>query len=170
MGRQEAHGTAGDAVLNGVLTGVWYALPDVVASRRARGWLKVAVIVVGAAWAARAARAADGDTPDGAEACGKAAAAEAVPTALVARMATAPVINAQALGLGDTPPNWTRPVRAVAGMALAALGVVTSVAGERAIHRWGERLTARGVRYAHTRIGLVAGGVTGLSTWALARD
>ncbi|MCM3659901.1 hypothetical protein M3148_02655 [Georgenia satyanarayanai] len=175
MGRQGGHGAAADAVVNGVLTGGWYALPDVVASRRARGSLKVAVIVGGAAWAAaravRAAQAADGDTADAAaEGGGDAPAAESVPTTLVARMATEPAIDAQALALGGNPPNGVRPVRIAAGVALVVLSVVGTVAGERAIYRWGERLTARGVRYAHTRIGLAAGGVIGLSTWALARD
>lgn len=174
MSKQGGHGTAVDAVVNGVLTGSWYALPDVVASRRARGSLKVAVIVGGAAWAARAVRAAqaaDGDTADaGAERGGNAPAAEAVPTTLVARMGTEPAIDAQALGLGGNPPNGVRPVRMAASVALVVLSVVGTVVGERAIYRWGERLTARGVRYAHTRIGLAAGGVMGLSTWALARD
>lgn len=165
MSEQGGLGAAGDAVLNGVLTGVWYALPDVVASRRARGWLKVAVILGGAARAGRTAAHADaaddgdGDVPM----------PEADLTALVARMATEPVIDAESLGPGGAPPNRARRLR-VAGVVLAALSVVGSVTGERAIHRWGERLTARGVRYAHTRIGLVAGGVTGVSTWALARD
>ncbi|WP_413450097.1 hypothetical protein AA0Y32_05440 [Georgenia phoenicis] len=168
MGQQGGHGAAVDGVLNGVLTGLWYASPDVVASRRARGLLKVAVLVGGSAvHAARGAKAAGSDPADAVDA--DAPAPEADLSTLVARMRTEPVIDAQSLGLGETSPGrCPRKAKAIA-VTLVVLTIVGTVAGERAIYRWGERLTARGVRHAHTRIGLVAGGVTGVSSWALAR-
>lgn len=163
MGEQGRPGAAVDAVVNGVLTGAWYALPDVVATRRARVALKAAVAVAGVAATARARKPADGDTPDD-TATGNAPDL----TSLVAHMSTEPVIDAQSPGPAGTAPGRTpRRAKAVA-VSLIVLTVVGSVAGERAVHRWGERLRARGVRYAHTRIGLVAGGVAGVSSWALA--
>ncbi len=167
MGLQGGRGAAVDAVVNGVVTGIWYSLPDVVESRRTRGWLKVALLLGGAARAVHTGQADDGGTADTVDGGAKALSTEADLSPLVARMSTEPVIDAEALGLGGDPSNRAGWV-SMAGVALAALSVVGTVAGERAVHRWGERLTARGVRGAHSRIGLVAGVVTGLSTWALA--
>ena len=47
MSEQGGRGAVVNAVVNGVVTGIWYSLPDAVSSRPARGWLKVAVLVGG---------------------------------------------------------------------------------------------------------------------------
>lgn len=175
MGEQGRRGKPVDAVVNGVVTGIWYSLPDVVASRPVRGALKVAVLIGGSlsmAHAARASQADEADTADTADTVddgGSVPATEADLTAVAALMATEPVIDADALGLGGGRSARAGRIRVV-GVVLAAASVVGAVVGERAIHRWGERLTTRGVRGAHTRIGMVAGLVTGVGTWALARS
>jgi len=172
VGEQGGRGKLVDAVVNGVVTGIWYSLPDVVASRPVRGALKVAVLIGGSlsmAHAARATQADEADTADTVDDGGSVPATEADLTAVAALMATEPVIDADALGLGGGRSARAGRIRVV-GVVLAAASVVGAVVGERAIHRWGERLTTRGVRRAHTRIGLVAGLVTGVGTWALARS
>lgn len=166
MAEQGRRGAAVDAVVNGVVTGAWYALPDVVASRRARAVLKVAVVVASMARTARPANPADADTRDGSATANAPEPGTDLST-LVARMRTEPVIDAQSLGLGASGPARSPRKAKMIAVSLVALTAVGTVAGERAIYRWGERLTARGVRFAHTRIGLVAGGVTGVSSWAL---
>lgn len=168
VGEQDGRRAVVDAVVNGVVTGAWYALPDVVASRRARGVLKVALLLGGAARSVPTDEADDGDSAGAGGDGGKAPVTDPELSSLVARMSTEPVIGAEALGLGGEPSNRARRATVIA-VALATLSVVGTVAGERAIHRWGQRLTARGVRGAHTRIGLVAGAVTGVGTWALGR-
>lgn len=184
MSEQGGRGAVVNAVVNGVVTGIWYSLPDAVSSRPARGWLKVAVLVGGSlsiAYATRASQAADAHTDgitDGGDNVdadgsvddgGNPSGTEADLGGVSALMATEPVIDAEALGLGGGSPNRARQV-GVAGVVVAALIVAGTVAGERAIHRWGERLTARGVRGAHTRIGLVAGVLTGVGTWLSERS
>ena len=172
MSEQGGRGAVVNAVVNGVVTGIWYSLPDAVSSRPARGWLKVAVLVGGSlsiAYATRASQAADADTDGSVDDGGNPSGTEADLGGVSALIATEPVIDAEALGLGGGSPNRARHM-GVAGVVVAAMIVVGTVAGERAIHRWGERLTARGVRGAHTRIGLGAGVLTGVGTWLSERS
>src|SRR5699024_8546882 len=56
LGERSGRQAAVDAVTSGTVIGVWYSLPDVVASRRARGWIKVGLLLangVVVAWATR---------------------------------------------------------------------------------------------------------------------
>lgn len=98
------------------------------------------LLVGGAAWAARRGHAGDRESAGSRGGDGEAPANQADLTSLVARMSTQPVIETQALGPGGEPSNRAGRVKAAA-VALAVLSVVGTVAGERAIHRWGEGLT-----------------------------
>lgn len=139
------------AVVAGVTATAYYAVPDFVPSRTARGWIKAGLLAAGAAatlpdreeraemraaWedamSARAARrAADGgSTPDG---------------------GTTP---------DESPTSVPGPVVVAAGVSLLAATTVASVAAERWLFRRGEARAAAGVRYPHTRTALVLGGLS----------
>ncbi|MGN0100139.1 MAG: hypothetical protein ACI39C_04290 [Dietzia sp.] len=152
----------------------WYALPDVVDSRRARGWIKAGLLLANvgvAAWSARSG----GDDDDSVSSGRDTTDAEVDLSGIAHLAAVAPVIDADALGLTIAEPGRAARIRST-GTALAAvtvlgaLGVAGTVAAERAIYRWGERRAARGVRGAHTRIGAVAGVATAAAIWALERE
>ena len=152
-----------EALASGGLTFAWYALPDVVPSRRARGVAKVALMlpVVGLAVAQVGRAGASTDAQDGAVAV----------SATLGRIreltATTPALDARAiLSPADEDTDGRRGRRlpspkqvALMGPALLVLAgtVAGTVAAERGIHRYGQRLGARGARLPHTRIGLVAG-------------
>lgn len=149
------------AVVAGATATAYYAVPDFVPSRTARGWIKAGLLAAGAAaslpdreeraqmrasWddamSARAARlaAADGTTPDG-----------ETPDGETPDGGTTP----------DAPPSSV-PALVVAGVALVAATTVASVAAERWLFRRGEARAAAGVRYPHTRTALVLGGLSTL--------
>jgi len=140
------------ALVTGLATAAYYAVPDVVRSRAARGWLKAG--------------------------CLAAAVAVSVPTAREGwqeartawRDAVAEDDTADAPGTADSPdapsPDAPGPVSPARQAALGAAGaaalvasVAATVAGERWVFRRGEALAAAGVPFAHTRTGLVLGAV-----------
>ncbi|AWH91217.1 hypothetical protein A6035_02465 [Dietzia lutea] len=186
MGERREHRVAVDAATSGAVIGVWYSLPDVVTSRRARGWIKAGLLLANGAVAGWATRGDDDDNDDndddnnndgdlGAHHVdasadrGNAPESEVDLSGLAELAVVAPVIDAEALGLSSARPGRLSVVRA-AVVALAVLGTLGSVAAERAIHQWGERRAARGVRGAHTRIGVAAGIATAATIWALERE
>lgn len=123
------------AAVTGAATAAYYASPDVVRSRAARGWLKTGLSLVAAA----------GSFPESRRA---GAAAEA---ARVER--------------GDPPLREAFEATPAQGraavVAAGAVAVAGSVAGVVALERWlfrrGEARAAAGVRYAHTRTAVVLG-------------
>lgn len=157
-------------VVDGVVTagavGVWYAMPDVVSSRPARGLLKLALLAGSAAHAvvavrsARAAAADDGALADD----------DGALTRIRALTDRTPVLDATALGLereaGGDGPRWPAPRALAVGTAVVAGSLAATVAVERGVHRFGEHLAARGVRAPHTRIGVVAALLTAAATVA----
>ncbi|HJC27874.1 MAG TPA: hypothetical protein H9759_00590 [Candidatus Dietzia intestinipullorum] len=176
MGERSGRQAAVDAVTSGTVIGVWYSLPDVVASRRARGWIKVGLLLANGVVVAWATRINDDDNggdigahkSDAAVDSGNAPDAEVGLSGLAELAVVAPVIDAETLGLSGERPGRPTVVWA-AVVALAALGALGSVAAERSIYQWGERRAARGARGAHTLIGVGAGIATAASVWALER-
>lgn len=173
MGEGHGRRAAADAAISGATMAAWYALPDVVGSRRARGWVKAGLLLANvgvAVWSARS----DDDDDDSVSSGRDTADAEVDLSGIAQLAAVAPVIDVDALGLTTAEPGRAARIRAT-GTALAAvtvlgaLGVAGTVAAERAIFRWGERRAARGVCGAHTRTGVVAGVATGAAIWFLER-
>ncbi len=123
------------ALVTGAATAAYYATPDVIASRAARGWAKAGLTAVIAATSLPEYRAGLEDM----------------------RRARRDVVEAAA----DADPM---PVRAkvVAG-AVAAVAVVGGVAGVVAAERWvfrrGQARAAAGASWPHTLPGLVLGAV-----------
>ncbi len=157
-----------EAVASGAVTAVWYALPDAVASRRARAALKVGLLVPVVGLSVVQSRRAL-DEVAAARASDAGAGADDALARVRALTATTPVLDSSTVRPAGDPtddgrPAWKRGIvpaaSAVAGAALAAGVVVGTVAAERGIHRLGRRLGARGVSLPHTRVGLVAGLVT----------
>ena len=115
------------AVVTGLTTVAWYALPDVVPSRGLRGALKVGLLgAFAGAWTVVDKPAPPVPGPD------------TIDTALAA--------------IREHPGR----AAAVAGAAVAVSAALT-VAGEKAIFGLGERRRARGVRCAHTLPALALG-------------
>lgn len=175
MGEGHGRRAAADAAISGATMAAWYALPDVVDSRRARGWIKVGLLLVNvgvAVWSA----GLDDDNDDDTVIAGRDTTDSEADLSGIAKLASvAPVIDAESLGLSSAKPGRAARARAV-GTAVAALSVLGAlgaagmVAAERAIFRWGERRAARGIRGAHTRTGVVAGVTTAAAIWALERE
>ena len=174
MGEGHGRRAAADAAISGATMAAWYALPDVVGSRRARGWVKAGLLLANVGVVVWSARSGDDDDDDAVISGRDTADAEVDLSGIAQLAAVAPVIDADALGLTTAEPGRAARIRAT-GTALAAvtvlgaLGVAGTVAAERAIFRWGERRAARGVRGAHTRTGVVAGVATGAAIWLLER-
>ena len=175
MGEGHGRRAAADAAISGATMAAWYALPDVVGSRRARGWIKAGLLLANVGVAVWSARSDGDDDDDESVSSGRDTTDAEVDLSGIAHLASvAPVIDADALGLNTAEPGRAARIRAT-GTALAAvtvlgaLGVAGTVAAERAIFRWGERRAARGVRGAHTRTGVVAGVATGAAIWFLER-
>lgn len=173
MGEGHGRGAAADAAINGVTMAAWYALPDVVDSRRARGWIKAGMLLASVAVAVWSVRS-DDRNDDSVTSGGDSEDSEVDLSGIATLAAVAPVIDAESLGLSSAKPG--RAARAgAAAFAVAALtvlgtlGVAGMVAAERAIYRWGERRAARGIRGAHTRTGVVAGITTAAAIWFLER-
>lgn len=147
-----------EAATTGVIAFAWYALPDAVRSPRARAAVKLGLMVpttlIGVTQSKRAANSSPDDV----------ASALAGVRALVSGE---PVLDADAViapgADADTPYPGSRAGLIRQGAALAAgvlaLGgaIAGIVAAERGIYRLGEHLAARGTRWPHTRIGVVAG-------------
>ncbi|MCC2333962.1 hypothetical protein [Cellulomonas wangsupingiae] len=146
------------AVVSGLATTAYYAVPDLLHSRRARGWAKVACLVPVVAvslptsreeWdelrtSARDARAALAAAQDG----GTEAAAQEGGTEAAAQ-------DDEAVRAGSSV-RFKVAMGAAAAVALVGSTVAT-VAAERWVFRRGEARAAAGVRYPHTRTALVLG-------------
>ncbi|MBO3086623.1 hypothetical protein [Cellulomonas fengjieae] len=160
------------ALLTGLTTVAYYAVPDVARTRATRGWLKAACVAAGAAVAVPDARQAwtelqarrrrtageatnfDGRRFDG-------TALDGIPVA-TENLAQSVLDNA---GDGPAPSADARTVArgtaVVVAFAVALAGsVAVTVAFERWVFRRGEAHAAAGVRLAHTRTGLVLGALT----------
>lgn len=124
------------AISSGLAVTAWYALPDVVRSRGARGVLKVGILgAATAAWAILRVKTPPRPGPDTFD---------------------------KALASIRETPGKAAAVAAVAVTVSTALTVV----GEKATFAFGERRRARGVRWAHTLPALVLGGLTVAATLA----
>ncbi|MCZ2824249.1 MULTISPECIES: hypothetical protein [unclassified Modestobacter] len=129
---------AGAVLASGAATVLWYAMPDVISSRTARGWAKVGLFAGSLALSAPELRAASATTrarpgPGGDD-----------DPPLTFRSLP---VGTQAVTLGS----------AAAALALAARGVV---AGERWAFRQGQARAAAGKRLPHTGPALAYGALT----------
>jgi len=173
-----------EALASGGLTFAWYALPDAVASRRARGVAKalllVPLVAIGARQNARLEAAEPvrtgvletatppGDAPEPDDAAPPADAAQRGPGDAPAPPAPDPAPQVRLADVLPTDPAKRAALVGV-GLGLVAGSVWATVAGERALHRLGQRMAARGTRLPHTRIGLVSGALAAAMTLATAR-
>lgn len=118
------------AVITGVATALWYAMPDLVRSRPARVALKLGLIGAGGAgWVLARPEQADPVGPQGPD----------VFDEVFEAVRSKP---AESLGIGAS---------------VVGLSAVIGVLGEKAIFRFGERRRARGVRGAHLVPAIVLG-------------
>lgn len=128
-----------NAVVAGVGTAAWYATPDVIRSRRARGWAKVACLGVVVAAGVPDARRAWQESRE-------------QPSVVPDR----PRPAEEPVSLQDLPTG----ARAVA-VGVAVAGVAATLAVSTVTERWlfrrGEARRAAGDAWAHTRAGLVLG-------------
>ncbi|WP_435738322.1 hypothetical protein V5D56_06960 [Cellulosimicrobium sp. PMB13] len=147
----------------GSTTLAWYAVPDVVRPRWARALLKTAVGTAGAVLTVtstadgREARQAVRSLRDAASGLGKTSAAaddDAARPGAAER-------EDNAYRPDDTRPPFPVPsaVLALGAVGGVAASVALVVAGEKWVYRRGEGLRARGLRWPHTRVGIVMGGV-----------
>ncbi|SFK47695.1 hypothetical protein [Cellulomonas sp. KH9] len=146
------------AVVAGVGTAGYYATPDLLRSRRARGWTKaacvLAVTAAGVPEAYRGWQATRAGAP-GSEALG--ARPDAGPAAGGAGAdGTDPARGTPAEVWRSVPPGW-RAALTGGALAGAAASVALTVGVERALFRRGEARRVSGVRLPHTRTGLVLG-------------
>lgn len=160
--RTTGSGAAVEALVTGAVTVLWYAMPDVVRSRAVRASLKAGLLAAGGAYAWRQVRA-DVDEAAGASDASPGPLSDELEQvrALTARP---PVLDADVLGLDDAAPTARARWFPVVALGAVAGVVGGTVAVERAIHRFGERLGQRGVTAPHTRIGAVAGAASVLLT------
>ncbi|QCB92210.1 hypothetical protein [Cellulomonas shaoxiangyii] len=150
------------ALVTGAATTAYYATPDLIRSRTARGWAKtgLAAVVVAAsipdlraAIAAQRERAADAQALS-ADADGSAAPTEPGGTGPDERAADENLTTDEATApLRDVP----LAVRVGVGAVVLAGSTVGTVAAERWIFRRGEALAAAGRPLAHTRAAVVLG-------------
>ena len=159
---------AAEALVSAAVTFAWYALPDAVGTRRgravAKAGLMVPVLAIASAQATRATvEAAAHDEPSRAD--------DAL-ARIRALTGTAPVLDASTISAdGETDgrlPSARQVALVTAGVAALAGIAVGTVAAERGIYRFGERLGSRGVGHPHARIGVVAGALMGALSLASA--
>ncbi|GIG41186.1 hypothetical protein [Cellulomonas phragmiteti] len=141
------------ALLTGLTTTAYYAVPDVARTRASRGWLKAACVAAALAVSAPDVRegwhdmrrswrdAVDGTTGDG-EVDGT------DPDGVSLDGATP-----------DATPSPTGPAIAV-GLVVVVASIAGTVAAERWLFRRGQAAAAAGVRCAHTRTALALGALT----------
>ncbi|MCC2321380.1 hypothetical protein [Cellulomonas xiejunii] len=151
-----------NAALTGLATAAYYAVPDVTRSRAARGWLKAACLAAaGAANAVAPANrggwrelrstwqdgvAVDGDPgTDGTHRTDGSPAGQGV--------------DGSGVATDDAAPS-TKTAIAVGGAVVLAASVALTIAGEKWLFRRAEARAAAGVRFAHTRTGLVLGALS----------
>ncbi len=170
MGNAVEGGTGPGVLVNSLLTlvvtGAWYAMPDVVRSRPLRTVLKLGIVAGSVAYGVAAGRVADGPSGDAGADPAPADGADAL-TRVRALTDRSVAFDAAALGLpGSAQTSGRGDLRRQAvGLGVGAAAVGLTVAGERGIHRYGERLAARGVRAPHTRVGAVIGLLTAAGTF-----
>lgn len=147
-------------LISGLGIALWYSLPDYTDSRATRTIVKTGIVVSSAAYGYGVLKG------DGTREGNRAATADGAETDDAA---------ADGAGAAGATPSTAGPrvagVRKAAVLGLAAVVVgasaATTVAMERAVYRYGERLSGRGVRLAHTRIGIVLAASTTIATVAL---
>ncbi|TYP88963.1 hypothetical protein [Blastococcus xanthinilyticus] len=132
------------ATVSGAATALYYALPDVVPSRLARGWVKAAVVTVSLAASLPGARAAWNQRPEGQEADQDGEGTPGLTTAF------------RAMPAGKKAVALALPTAVIAG------GVGGMLAAERKIYRRGEARAAAGKRLAHTGPALLYGLLAGV--------
>ena len=137
------------AVVSGLATTVYYALPDLLHSRRARGWAKAACLVPVVAVSLPTSREEWDELRTSARDA-RAALAQAQEEGT-----EAPAQDGAAVQAGSSVRS-----KVVVGAA-ATVALVGSTAATVALERWvfrrGEARAAAGVRYPHTRTALVMG-------------
>lgn len=138
------------AAVTGAATTAYYATPDLIRSRTARGWAKAGCAAVVAAAAVPDLRKARAD-----------ASARRVRREQEARRATSTAEPPEEpVGLRDALDGMSPRARVVVGATAAALvagSVAMTVAGERWIFRRGEVRRAAGRSWPHTRAAVVWG-------------
>ncbi len=136
------------AVVAGAGTAAYYATPDLVRSRTARGWAKAGCLAVvtaaGVPDLVRGWRETQETARDAAQVRDAAAEPEA----------DAPATLSDAMRA--LSPGW-RVALSAGAVAVLAASTAASVGFERAVFRRGETRRAAGVPLAHTRSGLVLG-------------
>ncbi|WP_258723870.1 hypothetical protein [Cellulomonas sp. NS3] len=164
------------ALASGLATTAYYATPDVIPSRTARGWVKAGLAAASVAVELPNLRAELASRRAAAAAAAAAADDDRASTERSLRAGGA--LDADGSGAGGSPgadgtpgadgaepspsPSPSR-LRVVALGAVAVAGVasvVGTVAAERWIFRRGEARAAAGVRFAHTRAAAVLGALT----------
>jgi hypothetical protein len=141
------------ATVGGAATTAYYATPDVIRSRTARGWAKAALLLVATA----------ATLPDARATWQHKRTAEPTPlTSLTWQDAAdeveAPGDDAPAPSFRSLPARKQAVIAGV-GAAVMAGSVWATVATERWLYRRAETRRVAGARWAHTRTGLVMGGV-----------
>ncbi|MFS0704698.1 hypothetical protein AB6N23_09275 [Cellulomonas sp. 179-A 9B4 NHS] len=154
------------ALVTGAATTAYYASPDLIRSRTARGWVKGALAAAGVAAgipdmramiAAQQEKRAAGDAPTGALRLDGTDLPDA--TGLDATDVVYRAVDENRTSDDGAPaPRDLRPAL-VGGLVVGslALSTVGTVAFERWVFRRGERLLAEGRPLAHTRAALVLG-------------
>lgn len=133
-----------NAAVGGLATTAYYATPDLIRSRAARGWVKTALLAVVLATSAPELRRAREESLERRRAAAEDPDREQVDWREV---------------WGATEPR-SRAALVAGGAAALAVSVGSVVAVERGVFRRGERRRAAGVRFAHTRPALVWGALT----------
>jgi hypothetical protein len=128
-----------DAVVTGVATAVWYALPDHVAARRQRMLVKATLLGASAGWS------------------------------LVSRPDPVLVADLPAPPPRADRSRRERAARAVVAGLVTAGAVAALVGFEVGTYRLGERSARRGVRLPHTRGAVVLGAVSTSAALAMDR-
>lgn len=146
-------------IVSGAGIALWYSLPDYTSSRRTRVVVKTGIVAASAAYGAYVLRSRPVSSDGAGSATGAAAPFEPAP-------------GEPAPGEPELPgsrPHRTKPGRpALIGLAVVLLGSTAAVTVylERVVYRLGERLSGRGVRLAHTRIGVALAVLSTLATLA----
>ncbi len=141
------------ATVAGAATTAYYATPDVIRSRTARGWAKAALLLVATA----------ATLPDARTTWQRRRAADPTPlTSLTwqdaADEAEAPGDDAPAPSFRSLPARQQAVIAGVGAVVMAG-SVWATVATERWLFRRAEARRLAGARWAHARTGLVMGGV-----------
>ena len=136
-------------IVSGAGIALWYSLPDYTASRRTRAVAKAGVIAASAAYGAYVLRGGPSSADGGSPVLPEPAPGEPVPEE--------PASEESGPGLPGSRPGRTKPGRpALIALAVVLLGSTAAITVhmERFVYRFGEKLSSRGVRLAHTRIGI----------------